>query len=132
MSFNHCEPSFKNFEDSIRDFVGNCIDPRVIGSEIEEGEDILRIAERDWVYWAADVGRDTKKRNFRFVADRDQEGRTSLFAEYTKVTVLWIEFDAELAKTFLRGMKKSIVDEEAVCAIFHEAVGFLALRRFGR
>ena len=119
LTFNHCEPAFKNSEDSIRKLVGDCINPRVIGSEIEKGENILCIAKRDWVYLTADVGRDAKKGDFRFVTDGDQEGRARLLAEDTKVAVLWVEFDAELPKTFLRGVKESIVDEEAVCTIFH-------------
>ena len=119
LTFNHCEPAFKNSKDSIRKFVGDCINPRVIGSQIEKGENILRIAKRDWVYLTADVGRDTKERDFRFVADCNQKGRAGLLAKYTEIIVLWIELDAQLSKTFLRGVKESIMDEEAVCTIFH-------------
>jgi hypothetical protein len=51
-----------------------------------------------------------------------------LFAEYAEIAVLGIELDAELPKAFLRGVKKSIMDEEAVRAIVHEVVGFVLLR----
>ena len=78
---------------------------------------------------AADIQGDTKERDFRFVADCNQERCSGMFAEDAIIAVLGVEFDAEFTKAFLRGVEKSIMDQESISAVFHEAFLLLVLGR---
>ena len=55
LSFHHCKPAFEDFEHCIRLFVGDCVYPGVICSEVIEGENILCIAKGDRIDLATDI-----------------------------------------------------------------------------
>jgi len=86
-------------------FVGDCVYPGVIRGKVVESEDVFCIAERDWVDLTTDIRRNAEERDFRFIRDSDGEWGTCLLAENTKIAVLGVEFDAELSKTFFRGVE---------------------------
>ena len=132
LSFDHCEPAFEDFEYCIRLFVGDCVHPGVICSEVVEGEDIFCIAKRDWIDLTTNIRGNAEEREFRFIRDGDREGATSLFAENAEVAIFGVEFDSEFAETFFRRMKKSIVDGEPISAVLDELLLFLLGLRWCR
>jgi hypothetical protein len=44
LSLNHGEPLFEDLQDGVGKLVGDCIDPGIAGSEIQEGKDVFSVA----------------------------------------------------------------------------------------
>ena len=55
LAFYHCEPTFKNFEDSVRKFIGNSVYPGVTSSNVEEGEYVFGVSVGDRIDLSANV-----------------------------------------------------------------------------
>jgi hypothetical protein len=120
LTFCHSEPVLEMPENGVGKLVGNCINPGITGSEIQEGKNVLGIAVRSGIDGTAYIRRNTEEGNIGFVGNGDQEEGTSLLAENAEFTILGIEFHTELTKAFLGWMEETVMNDEAIGTILHQ------------